>query len=133
MMSCFADIVIPRGTSRDRPRVLLLLVAVWAANVAIAGNLDVEIYCVPERIDQTVKKASDGGANETKEHWIYDVTVESQTFKELANLDLRYVIFLKQEQLGVRGAPTPHQQSGSFSIACLCRSARSLVGSRSFC
>ena len=80
-MSRFADIVIPRDTSRDRPRVLLLLVAVWAANVAIAGNLDVEIYCVPERVDQTVKKASDGGANETKEHWVYDVTVESKTFK----------------------------------------------------
>jgi hypothetical protein len=42
---------------------------------AIAGNLDVEIHCVPKRVDQTVKKTSDGGANETKQHWVYDVTV----------------------------------------------------------
>jgi hypothetical protein len=31
-----------------------------------------------------VKKASNGEANETKEHWVYDVTVENKTFKELA-------------------------------------------------
>jgi hypothetical protein len=37
-----------------------------------------------------VKKASDGGASETKEHWVYDVTIENKTFKELTNLDLKY-------------------------------------------
>jgi hypothetical protein len=79
---------------------------VWLTNVAIAGNFDVEIHCVARRVDQTVKKASDGGANETKEHWIYDVTVENKTFKELDNLDLKYVIFFNQEQLGVKGCDT---------------------------
>src|SRR5438552_14835808 len=97
-------------------RFLVLLTAVWSTNVAIAGNFDVEIHCFPKRIDQSVKKASDGGANETKEHWVYDVTIENKTFKELANLDLRYVIFFTQEQLGVKAAPTARQQSGSFSI-----------------
>ena len=59
------------------------LIAVCAANVAIAGNLDVDIHCVARRVDQSVKKASDGGANETKEHWVYDVTIENRTFKKL--------------------------------------------------
>ena len=63
-----------------------------------------------------MKKASDGGANETKEHWIYDVTIENTTFKELTNLDLKYVIFFTQERLGVKADPTKRQQSGSFSI-----------------
>jgi len=49
-------------------RFSLLSIAVWAANVAIAGNLDVEIHCVPKQVDETVKKVLDGGANETKEH-----------------------------------------------------------------
>jgi len=49
-------------------RFSLLLIAVWAANIAIAGNLDVEGHCVPKRVVETVKKALDGGANETKEH-----------------------------------------------------------------
>jgi hypothetical protein len=53
-----------------------------------------------------VKKASDGGANETKEHWVYDVTIENKTFKELTNLDLKYVIFFKKEKLGVKAAAT---------------------------
>ena len=70
------------------------LIAVCAANVAIAGNFDLEIHCFPKRIDQSVKRASDGGANETKEHWVYDVTIENKTFKELTNLDFKYIIFL---------------------------------------
>ena len=95
------------------------MIAVCAANVAIAGNLDVDIHCVARRLDQSVKKASDGGANETKEHWVYNVTIENRTFKELTNLDLKYVIFFRQEQLGVKAAATPRQQSGSFSIDSL--------------
>jgi hypothetical protein len=55
-----------------------------STNVTIAGNFDIEIRCVPKRVDQTVKKASDGGANETKEHWIYDVTIENKTLRSLA-------------------------------------------------
>jgi hypothetical protein len=100
-------------------RFLFLLTAVWSTNVTIGGNLDVEIHCAPKRVDQTVKKASDGGANETKEHWVYDVTIENRTFNELTNLDFKYVIFFKQEQLGVKAPATPRQQSGSFSIDSL--------------
>jgi len=100
-------------------RFLFLLMAVWSTNVAIAGNLDVEIHCFPKQIDQSVKKASDGGANETEEHWVYDVTIENRMFKELTNLDFKYVIFFKQEQLGVKAPATPRQQSGSFNIDSL--------------
>src|SRR5437660_4410843 len=100
-------------------RFVFFLTAVWATNVAIAGNFDLEIHCFPKRIDQSVKRASDGGANQTKEHWVYDVTIENKTFKELSNLDLKYVIFFKQEQLGVKATAAPRQQSGSFSIDSL--------------
>jgi hypothetical protein len=100
-------------------RFLLLLTAMWSTNVTIAGNFDFEIHCFPNRIDQSVKKVSDGGANETKEHWIYDVTIENKTFKELTNLDLKYVIFFTQERLGVKADATKRQQSGNFSIDSL--------------
>ena len=100
-------------------RFLFFLTVVWSTNVAIAGNFEVEIHCFPKRVDQTVKKASDGGANETKEHWIYDVTIENKTFKELSNLDLKYVVFFAQERLGVKADPTKRQQNGSFSIDLL--------------
>jgi hypothetical protein len=65
---------------------------------SVAGNFDVEIRCVAKPIDQTVNKGSgEGGTNQTKEHWVYDVTVENKTFKDLANLDLKYVIFFTHE------------------------------------
>ena len=67
-------------------RFLVLLTAVWSTNVAIAGNFDVEIHCFPKRIDQSVRTASDGGVNQTRERWFYDARA------------------------------TPRQQSGSFSI-----------------
>lgn len=100
-------------------RFLLLLIMAFAMNSAFAGNFDLEIHCVPRRVDQAVKQASDGGANETKEHWVYEVTIENKTFKELANLDVRYVIFLSQEQLGVKATPTRRQRTGSFSVDSL--------------
>src|SRR5947207_8216780 len=100
-------------------RFLLFLTAVWSTNVAIAGNFDVEIHCFPKRVDQTVKKASDGGANETKERCIYDVTIENKTFKELSNLDLKYVVFFTQERIGVKADPTKLLKSGNLSIDCL--------------
>src|SRR5438067_8078551 len=100
-------------------RFLFLFAAIWSTNIAIAGNFDVEIHCFPRRIDQSVKQASDGGANKTTEHWIYDVTIENKTFKELTNLEVKYVVFFAQERLGVKAEPTKRQQSGSFSIDSL--------------
>jgi hypothetical protein len=91
------------------------------AHLSMAGNFDVDIHCAPKKVDENVKKASDGGANISTQHWDYEVTVENKTFKELANLEVKYVIFFKQEQLGVKAMPTPRQQNGSFSIADLTR------------
>ena len=90
-------------------RFFFFLTAVWSTNVAIAGNFDVEIHCFPKRIDQSVKKASDGGTNETKEHWVYDLTIENKTFKELTNLDLKCVIFFTRERLGLKADPSKRE------------------------
>ena len=99
---------------------IILLTLMACSQVANAGNSDVEIRCVAKPVDQIVNKGSgEGGVNETKEHWVYDVTVENKTFKDLANLDVKYVIFFTQEQLGVKAAPMKRQQSGTFSIDVL--------------
>ncbi len=95
------------------------MAAIWSTTITIAGNFGLEIHCFPKRIDQSVKRASDGGASETKEHWVYDLTIENKTFKELTNLDLKYVVFFTQERLGVKADSTKRQQSGSFSIDSL--------------
>src|SRR5438874_11251190 len=89
------------------------------ANAVVAGNFDVEIHCIPKKVNEQVRKASDGGANVTKEHWTYEVTVENKTFKDLANLDVKYAVFFKQEQLGTKTAATPRHQNGTFTIPAL--------------
>jgi hypothetical protein len=86
-------------------RFLVLLTAVRSTNVAIAGNFDVEIHCFPKRIDQSVRTASDGGVNQTRERWVYDLTIENKTSRELTDLDLKYVIFFTQERLGLKADP----------------------------
>ena len=47
------------------------------------------------------------------------MTIENKTFKELTNLEVKYVVFFAQERLGVKAEPTKRQQSGSFSIDSL--------------
>lgn len=50
---------------------------------------------------------------------MYDVTIENKTFQNLSNLEVKYVIFFSQEQLGLKAAPTRRQQSGSFTVDSL--------------
>ena len=85
----------------------------------LGGNSDLDIHVVPKKVDENVKKASDGGANTVKEHWTYEVTVENRTFKELANLEVKYVIFFKREKLGSKDGPTAQQQSGIYKVASI--------------
>jgi hypothetical protein len=92
---------------KNTDQLLLLLATALGTNSAVAGNSDVEIRYVAKSNDQMVNKGSgDGGVNETKERWVYDVTVENKTFIDLANLEVKYVIFFTQKQLGVKAAPT---------------------------
>ena len=101
-------------------RIILALAALAVApHLLLADNFNLEIHSTPRKLDENVKKASEGGANAVDEHWIYEVTVENKTFKELDNLEVKYVIFFKQEQLGVKTAPTPRTQTGTSNIASL--------------
>jgi hypothetical protein len=113
-----------------------LVVSLIAADLSIAGNFDVEIHCVAKKVGEETKRPSGeakmgtnvygqpqlnvgGGTNRTKENWVYEVTVENKTFKELAGLDVKYTIFFKQEKLGVKADPTPKHQNGNFTIPVL--------------
>ncbi|MBA3962853.1 MAG: hypothetical protein H0X40_13280 [Chthoniobacterales bacterium] len=83
---------------------------------SFAGNSDVEIHSVPKRIDQTIAKASEGGANLTREHWTYEITVENKTFHDLTGVQAKYVILYTHEQLGVKASATPKRANGTFEI-----------------
>jgi hypothetical protein len=84
-----------------------------------AGLSDLEIHSIAKKTDENGRKGSEGGANKIKEHWTYEVVVENKTFKEMTNLDVKYVIFFKQEKLGVKEPPKDRQQNGTFNIPSL--------------
>ena len=100
-----------------------------------AADSDVEIHCVAKKVNEATKKAAQGsrvvvqegsvnivpggGTNRTRENWVYDVTIENKTFKDLAGLEVKYTIFFTQEKLGVKADPTPHHQNGTLNIPAL--------------
>ena len=116
--------------------ILFVLAALALPGLIQAGNSDVEIHCVARKVGEDVKKASGearmtkdiygqptlstgGGTNRKKENWVYDVTIENKTFKELAGIEVKYAIFFKQEKLGVKANATSQYQSGAFTIPVL--------------
>jgi hypothetical protein len=100
-----------------------------------AANSDVEIHCVAKKVNEQTRKAAQGsrvvvqegsvnivaggGTNRTKENWVYEVTIENKTFKELDGVEVKYAIFFNKEKLGVKAAPTAQHQNGTLSIPVL--------------
>jgi hypothetical protein len=100
-----------------------------------AANSDVEIHCVAKKVNEQTRKAAQGskvvvqegsvnivaggGTNRTKENWVYDLTIENKTFKELDGVEVKYAIFFNKEKLGVKAAPTAEHQNGTITIPVL--------------
>ena len=103
------------------PKILLILLAiVFSVNCVLAEISDVEIHCIPKKVDASGNQNSPSGSiMRSKERWSYDVTIENKTFKDLSGLEMKYVIFFKHEKLGARDAATPRRQSGSLTTGSL--------------
>ena len=102
-------------------KILFILVAMTSSENAIRAEIsDVEIHCIPKKVDASGNQNSPSGSiMREKERWSYDVTIENKTFKDLSGLEMKYVIFFKQEKLGARDAATSRRQSGSLTIGSL--------------
>jgi hypothetical protein len=91
---------------------------------AHADNPALDFSCVARRADQQTKEAqgktTNGGTDtvvKVKEDWQYVVTLENKdAFTPLQNLEIKYIIFFKQEQLGSLAAPRLGRQAGSTKI-----------------
>jgi hypothetical protein len=98
---------------------LLLLI-----QIARAADSDLNITCEKKRLELQSAKAQKPDANgvgesKSAEQWGYNVTVENQSFQPLANLQVKYIIFFKREQLGVKGPPKKETQTGTYSITSI--------------
>ena len=84
-----------------------------------AADSDLEIHSISLKLDSNTTKASEGGANHTKEHWVYQLTIENKTFHDLTGLQVKYVILYTREKLGKKADANPERKTGSFPIATL--------------
>ena len=84
-----------------------------------AADSDLEIHSVPLKLDSSTTAASEGGAKRTKEHWVYQLTIENKSFHDLTGLQVKYVILYTHEVLGQRAGALPERKTGSFPIATL--------------
>lgn len=100
-------------------KVFLTTLSLFAVS-AFAGSMDMEIHVQPKQTDQTgIKPANGGSAYKSKEHWIYEVSLENKSFKQLDGLELRYVVFFKKEKFGSTDPAESQRQSGSVGVGSL--------------
>jgi hypothetical protein len=89
-------------------------------HVARAGDSDLNITCEKKKFEprpgSITEPQHSGEGSTVTEHWGYKVSIENQGFKNLSNLEVKYIIFFKQEQLGIKGPPRKETISGTYTI-----------------
>ncbi len=95
----------------------LLAVLCLPPCIAFADG-DLDFSCVAKRIDQNTSKS--GTSQNTiitdTEDWQYVVTLANNTFKDMANLEVRYVIFSKRQEIGTVAGVRVERQTGTAKI-----------------
>lgn len=91
---------------------------VCLTNASMAGNSDLEIHVVPRGLDHNEKRTGTGSGTDTVEHWVYDITIENKTFKELTDLQVTYNAFYKHERFGStsKDAPEAKRKTGTIAL-----------------
>ncbi|HEY2124826.1 MAG TPA: hypothetical protein VGG94_05110 [Chthoniobacterales bacterium] len=90
------------------------------AGSARAGSMDLEIHVQPKQTDQSGIKAQSGGSRyHSKEHWLYEVSIENKSFKQLDGVELKYVIFSKHEKFGSKDPAEEKRSNGGVSVGSL--------------
>jgi len=83
---------------------------------ARANDADVEITSQPKRIETQPTAGPHPDEVSKTQKWGYAVTLENKTFKPIQNLEVRYIVFYKHEQLGIKAPPQKKQLSGTYPI-----------------
>jgi hypothetical protein len=96
------------------------MAALFLTQIAHGADSDVQITCEKKRMDSggsELRKPSD--TTKKTETWGFAVSVENQTFKPLENLEAKYIIFYKKEQLGIKGPARKETKTGSYTITSI--------------
>ena len=84
--------------------------------LAHADSEALNFSCVAKRVDQKSTTNEKGEIAIDTEDWVYIVTLQNTTFTDMANVEVKYIIFYKQEELGSTAGPRLGKQSGSAKI-----------------
>jgi len=82
------------------------------------ADSDLSITCEKKRIEshREPHPAGEFGTSKKTEKWGFSVSLENQGFNALSNLEVKYVIFYKHEDLGVKGPPQKKTKTGSHTV-----------------
>lgn len=89
--------------------------------IALAGDGDIDFSCVTRKVDQkTTQSGTDTKAIIIDtEDWQYVVTLANNTFNDMKDIEVRYIIFTKSEELGTVAGVRVGRQYGSAKIDVL--------------
>lgn len=96
---------------------LLAVVAFFMVGNAWAALSDVEISATRKKLDE--QKANNSFSVTTTKEIAYTVVVKSKSFKPLSNLEVRYLIFFENSQLGANEGSSERVEKGREQIASL--------------
>jgi len=97
---------------------ILFAAVIFIVQFAHAADSDVTISVEKKRFEHTPGSGIQPKSDEAKktDSWGYTVTIENQTFTKLQNLQVKYIIFYKHEELGVKAPAHKETKSGSYSL-----------------
>ena len=97
---------------------LLLAVLCLPPCACLAGNGDLDFSCIAKRVDEKTNQSgtSENAITIDTEDWKYVVTLTNNTFKDMGNLEVRYVVFSKLQELGHGGRVRVNKVTGSVKI-----------------
>ena len=81
---------------------IIAAVASFVASEVRGGNADLEIHVQPKQTDQSGVKGWRGVASGPRSTGLGEITIENKGFKQLDGLEVRGIIFYKQENSAPR-------------------------------
>ena len=100
-----------------------------AQTPAIVNNPDLTISPVLKKFEEkknNVTTKNGAMITEKEEQWGYVTTIENKSFKPIGELQIKYIVFYKQDQIGVKSAVTLKRQTGSGIIPALPSSGKEI-------
>ena len=97
-----------------------LLMALGAATIALSGSafaLGSDFVFKAEKKRTSAERTQSVSTSTTEEHWAYHVTITNHAFKDLANVEVRYIFYSKTDVAGsASGQAKEAHKTGSKKI-----------------